>query len=244
MEKRFSKGYTIQGNYTFSKFMQATELMAQDDPRPMEVISDLDRPHRFAVSGIYELPFGRGRTFLSDVHPAASVLLSGWQLGGIWAYQSGAPINWNVSNVGNIAGVGLQTVSPNAITFIGNVGDIRLPADEQSLTRWFNTEAGFVRESALQIDTTRQIRAFPYRFGFVRTHNINNYDLSVSKNTKIRERINLQFKAEFLNAFNHPLYPTPTNNQTNPANASFGQVIASTQANYPRRIQLNIKLVF
>jgi hypothetical protein len=244
MEKRFSKGYTIQGNYTFSKFMQAMELMAQDDPRPMEVLSDLDRPHRLALSGIYELPFGRGRAFFPDIHPAASVFCSGWQVGGIWTYQSGAPINWNVSNIGNISGVGLTSVSPNAITFVGNVADIALPADQQTVSRWFNTGAGFITNSALQIDTSRQVRAFPLRFGFIRSDNVNNYDLSVSKNTRIREGINLQFKAEFLNAFNHPLYPVPTNNQTNPANAAFGQVIASTQANYPRRIQLNVKLVF
>ena len=82
MNKRFSKGYTLGLNYTFSKFMQATEFLNGDDPRPHEIISDSDRPHRFSLSGIYELPFGKGRKFFADVNKAASYVISGWQISG------------------------------------------------------------------------------------------------------------------------------------------------------------------
>ena len=64
MNKRFSKGYTLGMSYTFSKFMEAIEFLNGDDPRPVEVISGADRPHRFSASGIYELPFGKGRKLL------------------------------------------------------------------------------------------------------------------------------------------------------------------------------------
>ena len=224
LEKRFSKGYLVGANYTYSKFMQATEVLNQDDARPSEVISDFDRPHRLTVSGIYELPFGRGRMIGANAPKGASLLISGWQLSGIYTFQSGPPLGW-----GNII-------------FTGNARDITLPSDQQTPQRWFNTDAGFERNSTLQLD--RNVRTFPLRFGWVRGDIVSNWDLAAIKNTRIAEGKDLQLKFEFLNAFNHPLLPTPGGNAVNPAKVAFGQAIGSTQANYPRRIQLTAKFIF
>lgn len=215
LEKRFSQGYTLSAAYTLSKFMQATETYQADDARPTELISDMDRPHRIVLSGIYELPFGRSSTGVSRY------LIGGWQIGGVYQFQSGAPINW-----GNII-------------FRGDIHDIELDPSQRSVQRWFNTDAGFERAAAAQLASN--VRTFPARFGFIRAHNINNYDLSLIKNTRFHERFNAQFKAEFLNAMNHPLFPAPA---TGPTGSNFGQAIASTQANYPRRVQLTMKLLF
>ena len=103
----------------------------------------------------------------------------------------------------------------------------------------FNVNAGFERNSALQLD--RNIRTFPLRFGFLRADKMNNYDLSLIKNTRFKESLNAQFKAEFINAFNHPLFGAPN---TNPAVVQFGTIQTSTQANYARRIQLTAKFIF
>jgi hypothetical protein len=149
-------------------------------------------------------------------------MISGWQLSGIYSFQSGAPLGWG-----------------NIIYYSPHMGAIRLPSDEQTVARWFNTGAPFERNSALQLD--RNVRTFPLRFGFLRADNGNNFDLSVLKNTRVAEGKDVQLKAEFLNAFNHPLFPAPN---TTPTAAAFGQVSASTQANYPRRIQLTIKFLF
>lgn len=221
VEKRFSKGYTIGFNYTFSKFMQATETLNTNSPRPVEVISDLDRPHRIVVNGIWELPFGKGKRWANSVNAVANGIIGGWQLGGVYTFQSGAPINF-----GNII-------------FFGDINNVRLPSDQQRVERWFNIDAGFERNSALQLASN--VRYFPPRFGFIRADTISNYDLSVIKNTRVRERLNIQFKAEFLNALNHPLFPAPN---TTPTAAAFGQAVASTQANYPRRTQLTAKFIF
>ena len=82
----------------------------------------------------------------------------------------------------------------------------------------------------------------------MRGDRVNNFDLGVIKNTRVAEGKNIQFKAEILNAFNHPQFPLPTSNATNPANADFGWVgggsTSSNQANYPRRIQLSAKFIF
>jgi len=223
LEKRFSKGYLVGVNYTFSKFMQATELLNQDDPRPAEVISDLDRPHKLSISGIYELPFGKGRPLLAGVNKFALKIISGWQIAGIYTFQSGAPLEW-----GNII-------------FNGDLKSIRLPEEQQTVDRWFNTDAGFVKASNQQL--VRNVRTFPFRFGFIRGDKIDNYDLSVIKKTDVGESKRIEFRAEFLNAFNHPLFNAAQLNR-DPTSASFGRYNSSTQANYPRRIQLGLKFVF
>jgi hypothetical protein len=153
-------------------------------------------------------------------------------------FQSGAPINWNLSNIG------APNQTANAISFVGNVNDIVLTPDQRTIGlggRWFNPGSGFVTASTQQIDVARQLRTFPLRFGFIRGDGINNYDFALIKNTRIKEGMAFQFRAEALNALNHPLFPTPN---TTPTAAAFGQISASTQANYPRRLQLGLKLIF
>jgi len=223
LEKRFAAGYTFEATYTFSKFMEAVEVLNAGDPRPTETLAGEDRPHRFSSSGIYELPFGKNRKYLSQEHGFTSALVSGWQISGIYAYQSGPPIGF-----GNII-------------FTGNVADIALPADQQALLRWFNTEAGFNKVTTQQL--VSNIRTFPLRFGHVRAQAISNIDFGIVKKTYVGEGKEFQFRAEFLNFFNHPLLFTSQIN-TSPTQAAFGQVTAGTQENYPRRFQMTFKFLF
>jgi hypothetical protein len=226
LQKRFAKGYTIEMSYTFSKFMEAIELLNAGDPRPTEIISNSDIPHRFTVSGIYELPFGKNQRFFSNVSSVASYLVSGWQLSGIYSLQGGFPIG----NFGNAL-------------FTGDVNDILLPEDERTLTRWINTEAGFNKTSNQQL--VNNVRTFPSRFSFLRAPRTNNIDLGIMKRTKFGEgEKEAQFRAELLNAFNHPLLFTAGQVNLTPTERAFGQVTAGTQANYPRRIQLTFKFLF
>ncbi len=226
IEKRFSKGYTLQATYTYSKFMQASELLNQDDPKPTEVISDSDYPHRFAASSIYDLPFGKGQRFLADANRLLTRLVGGWQFQGIYTFQSGAPIGF-----GNII-------------YTGDVKNIRLPGDQQTAEHWFNT-AGFVTASASQLD--HNVRTFPLRFGFVRYPRQNNFDLSLIKNTTITETTRLQFRAEFINAFNRVWLANPNGTNglvTGVTSTTFGQINGSTGGNYARRLQLGLKFIF
>jgi len=217
MERRFSKGFTLQGNYTFSKFMEATAYLNAADARPVEVISDFDIPHRLVASGIYELPFGKGRRFGSGSHAVVNGIIGGWQLSAIYTYQAGAPINF-----GNIA-------------FIGDINAVKKSSPTRE--RWFNTSGvGF-----LQDQLQSNLRYFPLRFGFLRNDGSNNWDASLIKNTRFKERYNFQFKAEFLNTLNRVQLPAPN---TDPRNALFGEIRANNQANYPRRVQLTAKFLF
>lgn len=272
LEKRFSKGYTFQLSYTYSKFMQATELLNQDDAKPTEVISDSDYPHRFAASGIWELPFGNGKRFLNKTNGAVSRIVGGWQFQGVYTFQSGAPFGF-----GNVV-------------YNGDLRKITLPGDQQEVGHWFNpagfvalrngstvitangqpvwvdfndpckttynatscpgtplaNPTGFNRDASFQL--ANNVRTFPLRFSWLRYPRQNNWDLSVVKNTSITETFKVQFRAEFINAFNRVWYANPNGTNgivTNPTAATFGTLSnTSTQANYPRRLQLGLKLIF
>jgi hypothetical protein len=220
VDRRFANGYTLGVNYTFSRFEEAIDFLNAADPEPWRGISTEDAPHRLSVSSLVELPFGRGRRFARDATPALDALIGGWQIGVIYSYQSGRPLNW-----GNIL-------------FTGDLDDIALPGSERTLDRWVNTEAGFNTVSGQQLASN--VRTFPLRLDNVRAHEINNVDLSVIKNIMFKGRT-LQFRGEALNAFNHVLLPGP---QMSPTSNVFGQISGSTQQNYPRRVQAMVKFIF
>jgi hypothetical protein len=221
LERRFARGFTLGTNYTFSRFEQATEFLNGADPAPTRVVSDQDTPHRLSVSGIWELPFGEGRRLARNAPFVVSKIISGWQISGIYAYQSGVPIGW-----GNII-------------FTGDTDAIGLSRGQRSLGRWFNVDAGFNRVAAQQLGSN--VRTFPLRVDSVRNDPISNVDLSLIKNTSIRNGRTVQIRFEALNAFNHPQFPGPN---TNPTAVGFGTISASTQANYPRRVQVMAKFLF
>ncbi len=222
VQKRFSHGYTLMASYTFSKFMQAVEYLNATDPMPIETISAFDTPHRIAASGIWELPFGKGKRIGNSLHPVASKRVSGWQLQGISVFQSGVPITFN-RTVDPIRAVG----SNRGVMFFGDVSTTR--KDNKTIESWFNTD-GFVTSSAQLIDTARQLRTFPLRFGWLRPHPLNNWDLSVLKNTALAEGVNLQIRLEALNAMNQTNSSGPI---IQPTAANFGQV--TPVQNYSRR---------
>jgi hypothetical protein len=218
-EKRFSQGYTFQLAYTWSKLMEAVEFLNPTDPMPYEVISGMDRPHRLAISGIYELPFGKGRRFANSLPGAVDLFTGGWQLNGIITWQSGQALNF-----GNVI-------------FTGDIKDIPLPSSQRNADRWFNTEAGFNRVNNQQLASN--LRTFPLRFSGIRGDAQNRWDISALKNFTITERWRAQFRAECFNALNHTNLNNPN---TAPTNTAFGTITGtSSQA---RTFQFALKVEF
>ncbi len=220
VEKRFSHGYTMQLAYTFSKAMDATEFLNATDPMPYESISSLDRPHRLAGSGIWEIPVGHGRKFGSGMPRALDAAVGGWQIGVIVTRQSGAPLGFG-----------------NAI-FMGDIKNIPLAKDQRDVDRWFNVDAGFNRVPAQQLASN--IRAFPLRFSGIRGDDQRSWDFSIVKNFKLPgEKMNLRFRADAYNGFNQTNFNNPT---TTPTNSAFGRITGT--AGDARNWQLSLKLSF
>jgi hypothetical protein len=222
LRKRFTKGYTLGVSYTYSNWMQATEYLNAADPNPTKMISDLDVTNRLSVSGIYELPFGKGKRFLSDASGLAEALVGGWQIQGVYTYQTGFPIGF-----GDI---------------FYNGGDIALK--DKTTLKWFNTAVFTsiltdpVANNSSAVD---HLRTFPLRFDDVRRDSINNMDLSLIKSVSFSNGMRVELRAEFINAFNEPYFPGPITGVTS---ADFGKVTASNQDNYARRAQLGVKFLF
>jgi hypothetical protein len=223
LQKRMSHGYTFGMAYTWSKWLESTQVLNAGESGS-RMISDQDAPHRIAISGIYELPFGKGRSFLSD-NGVLDRFVGGWQIQAVYAFQTGFPIRL-----------------ANDAFFNG--GDLSLPADERTTARWFNTSVFTnVVDGATSTNSTpvSHLRTLPFFFSDFRADNINSFDFSILKNTRITETMRIQFKLDLINAFNEPYFPFPV---VNPTQTSFGQISASNQSNYARRGQFGIKFLF
>jgi hypothetical protein len=185
-ERRFSKGYTLQFQHTWSKFLEATGYLNGGDASPERVISDLDRAHRFTMSGVWELPFARASKGV------AKHVAGGWQLQAVWQRATGAPIGF-----GNV----LLT------------GDIRSLAPEtRTLDRWFNTSL-FNRNPAEQLGSN--YRTVSTRFAAARVPGVETWDISAVKNWSLTERWRLQLRGEFLNALNRTNLAAPNTDPVN-----------------------------
>jgi hypothetical protein len=225
--KRFNKGFTVQGSYTFQKWMQAVNLLNASDLAPIREISDADAPHRINISSVWSLPFGKGRRFLSGGNGFVSRLVGGWEISGIWSLQSGFALPW-----GNVI-------------YYGDPSNIALPLDQRTPEHWFNV-ANFETASAKQL-LGNQVRTWPFRFSTLRGPRQNNIDVALIKQTRITEGKNLEFRAEALNFANHPYFPNPNMTVTaaqSVKDTGFGQISASTMNNYARRLQLSLRFLF
>lgn len=234
VEKRFSHGYTLLSSYTWSKFLEKVARLNATDPDYEKRVAGADIPHRVVMSGIYEIPFGRGRRFGNDWNGFANAIIGGWQLQGIWQAQSGTPLD-----LGNLV-------------YFGDPSKLRVNA--HSVDGTFDTSGFYFTDAAVQtngvVDPAKQrndsriqlsnnIRTFPSRLPGFRGQGLNLWDLSMIKNFGITEGIKVQLRGEFLNAFNHPQFEDPNRS---PTSSNFGKITG--QNNLARNVQLALKIIF
>jgi hypothetical protein len=90
--------------------------------------------------------------------------------------------------------------------------------------RWFNIDAGFERNSAAQPGSN--LKTFSTHFSGIRGDGVNNWDITIIKNTSLREGVQLQFRAEGINALNHPQFLAPKHDaeqqRVRPGNRNMG----------------------
>jgi len=220
VEKRMSAGLIFQAAWTYSKFMQAITYLNDTDLRPERVISENDYPHRFVVSAIYELPFGRGRRFAGSAKGALEWIVGGWQLRGYYESQSGQALGFG-----------------NAI-FRGRLEDIPLPVRQRKAERWFNVDAGFERDVRKAL--AYNLIGLSTRFNNVRSDGINNFNLAAIKSIRLKERYIVEYRFETFNTLNHAQFGNPN---TTPTSTAFGTVTAIS-GHGPREINMVLKVAF
>jgi hypothetical protein len=250
-ERRFSAGYTVLATYSYSKYLEQMTQLNPTDETYEKRLAGVDSPHRLAVSGIWELPFGRGRSFGANWGRGAQLLLGGFQLQGIFQYQSGFPLtlgnvyyNGALSSLSTtirsdtIGAVGTNAVSDNVfLTDIRHTGFYFNDAAVQT-----NGQLDFTKQrNDARINLSNNIRTLPSRASSFRNQGITLFDVSLIKNFEISERVKLQFRAEAINALNKAHFNGPV---LNPRDANFGRVTNSDSPANPREFQLGLRLVF
>jgi hypothetical protein len=268
LRRRFSHGLLANVNYTFGKALQDI-LLSWHRPTPERVISPLNITHAFKTNWIFELPVGRGRRFAGNSGGVLDHLIGGWAIDGTARIQSGTPFNF-----GNVRLVGMTRHDlQKAVGMRFNDGAkiaYYLPQDIVDNTiRAFNVSAtsasGYGAQGAptgryiAPANSPGCIEVIGNQCGFTRVlltgPMFTKFDISLIKKVRVTERVNVELRAEFLNAFNNINFivgnpANDTNNITNFSNAAFGQVTEAyrdtSTTNDPggRLVQLVLRINF
>jgi outer membrane receptor protein involved in Fe transport len=244
VEKRFGEGLFLLGSYTWSRSIDTVSSAMFDsqftggvqnifDVEQNRGPSDWDVPHRFSLSYVYDLPYGKGARS-GDGGNVLKALFGNWQLSGMFVARSGMP---GTVTVGSSLPGG--DARPNVLH------DPSLPGSEQSVDHWFDTTA-FVANKApdgklLAGDAGRNIIRGP---AYV------NLDMGLIKFIPLKKDMRLQLRVEAFNVTNTPHFALPVLRMSDPA---FGKIthtrnstnFGSTATSFANRmIQLAVKLEF
>lgn len=240
VEKPFRNGLSWLAAYTFSKAITnapqfrnaggvngSENSPAQDayNLRAERGLAAFDTRQRLVNTVVYQLPFGRSQKYLR--YGVGSKVLGGWEISGIVTAQTGFPYTINLR--GDTAGVGAGTggifVRPIAVP--GTT--YQLPGNQMSTARYFNTAAFTAPATGTLGNVGRNTLIGPGLF---------NADAVLVRHFRIKERMDLQFRAEFFNTLNHSNYTLVGRILNDP---TFGQVLSQAD---PRELQFGFKFTF
>jgi hypothetical protein len=241
--KRFAQGGTVMAAYTFSKNLTNVETQTfwleggqgvagyqtPNDFSRERALSSFDSRQRLSLNWAVDLPFGQGQRFGAGFQGFLGKMISGWRVNNIATFQEGYPLALTATP--NLTGFGYG-LRPNVRP--GCNPEISGPVQER-LDRYFDPTCFTV----------------PGRFQFgnetrtdsrLRGPGINNWDITIAKNTKLTEQTALEFRAEFFNAFNRVQFAKPNTTISTVPNTQTGQITST--ANDPRQVQFALRLTF
>ena len=241
---RFAGGLFLRGVYTWSKTIDDGDSVnattSGNEPalasNPFDLRADrglanFDVRNAAAISASYLLPFGHGQRYASAASGIGNALIGGWTINSIITLQSGFPftpqLSYNPSNNGDTRNPVRPFVNP---AFTG-------PVIIGSPNEWFNPAAFLAPPSASGFygNLGRDTLIGP---------GLATWDLSFMKDTRIQERLNLQFRAEFFNFLNHPNFNTPNQVTFTPSGVSPTVGVITSTATTSRQIQFGLKLLW
>jgi hypothetical protein len=234
--KRFTKGLSLNGSYTWSREHLKNQYLNPQDTELTDYISPNERPNRWTFSAIYELPFGKGRSWGSDWHPVVDDFLGGWQIQGIYEWQSGEPL---------LLPNAFFNGDPNQLeSKLGKKDDqgrrygVDIPAWDTSGFAVSGTVPGVGNNYTSSNAVT--LRNFPLTVDGLRNQRFLKFDVGISKNFRIREGMKFQFRVDAINLLNRPYFSSPN---VTPSNSNFGFTSAPVRQP-PRDIQIGGRFTF
>ena len=243
LRQRLSHGIQFRVNYTFQKSLDihsssflansgiggTTTLLDPQNPKLDWGRSNFDIQDRISGNFSYELPFGRGRSLLPNLTGVANALVGGWQLNGIFTAQTGFPftplVGFNQSGNGDSRNPDRPNLAPG---FSG-------PIVTGNPKEWFNPAAFQLPAVGTYGNAGRDIIEGPGLLEF---------DSSLFKNFRIRERADLQFRAEFFNLLNRTNFGLPLTTTFTTTGISPSAGLINYTATTARQIQLGLKLTW
>jgi len=277
LEQQFSNGLSFLLAYTYSKTLSdAGDLLnggslggyrapAIPGLGPMFDwgLADFDIRNVFHFSGLYELPFGKNKRFLSTSSKAADMVVGGWSINWITTLQGGQPITLNCPTA--TVATNVSNTGCNDVRVAGQSQKLGLYTDSQGKLNWFGNAKAF--QQPCQLGPSGPIAnspagCIPYTgsaiLGFAGPTTtgpgFHRLDFSLFKALQLNERFSLQFRTEFFNIFNHPNFNAPNfggngvvavSGSGNFTNANFGEIGSTRDAPYdPRQIQFALKLFY
>ena len=245
MQKRFSSGGTVNANYSYSHMVSDTDQATsgtgttQDfyNPAAEKSVSTYDLTHRFNLSYVLDLPFGSGKKWLNH-GGLENTLAGGWAVNGVTFWQSGFPLPISYNTTTLFSNFGAGGPRPNYVAGCDKRAGVPAKAWDRyqaqlagSKTAWFNT-ACFTQPGNFGFGS--QPRVDPELRGMSNQ----NWDLALQKRTTIKERANLEFRAEFFNLFNHTNFASPGSQMNT---GSFNTNTPGSTV-LPRLVQLSLRV--
>jgi len=247
LTRRMSSGLTFLLGYTYSKSIDdgsglrtlgTDQIGAQNSYCiPCERgLSIFDQRQRFVASTIYQLPIGKGHTYVN--HGVAGTLIGGWDIGMIYSMASGSPVNIGDGTCRSNIGASCMD-RPNAVPGVSS------QLSNPSPTEWFNVQAFALQPQYTFGDLGRNRVIGPPLFSV---------DTTLDKDFRFTERLNLQLRLDVFNLFNHPNFGSPNNGLVGdhlngngvpiPGSGNFGTITSLNPGVSMRQLQLSIKLIF
>lgn len=254
LDKRFGHGLQFNANYTWSKALNyANDAVFARYPRVGYGPNDTNRTNIFVLSGLYQLPFGRNRMFLSNSGRLLDYLIGGYTISGATTYQSGAPFTPTFAECGlqqdldtNFNGPGRSSdCRPDRGTgFNVHAGSYNAATNTVRLFTPMSSPVGSPTSSGAFV-----MPAFA-TFGNVGRNSFrgpNQFiaDASLTKDIPMTERVKGQFQFQAFNVFNHPALDIPNSSGARCVDCSNGGVISNIDSNVPmRQLQFAFRVEF
>jgi hypothetical protein len=259
LTKRLSHGFLMQGSYVFgNSYTSSRYSLKAPRQNTLQTGGEAGVTHALKANWVYELPFGNGKRFAGSSNGWVDRLVGGWEIDGILRLQSGRLLDFgNVRLVGMTEkdlqkAIKIQEYATTGISATAPVNIYMLPQDIiENTVRAFSTSAtSATGYSTLGAPTGRYlapangpdcIETIPNGYGQCGTRTLvvtspmyQRWDISAAKRTRIAGRATFEFRADMLNALNHPLFTPVISTSTNPDNYR----ITGLQENASRVIQL------
>jgi hypothetical protein len=220
--KRMSHGLQMNASYTRMFQEDFTTVENEFDRTPsIWWPSNSARPHRITLTGIYELPFGKGRAFLQSGF--MNHIFGGWQVAATYEFQNGPMLGW-----GNVF-------------YRGDINNFEEDATStpKTLDQWFNTNVPFEKVANNQ-PAAFHTRVFPRWFNGLRADGMNQWNANLVREFRIMERMRFQIRADAINVQNRSQMNAP---DVNPVSTNFGRITSQTSS-LNRFYQFQARLTF